>query len=299
MQEKNVDLFFSTMIEAAIKDDRALMEFPFFSLQKQPQMEPLAYNDGRAHIRITPGSKGIANIWDKDVLIYCATHVNDAIERGLAVDRKIRCSTYDVLRTTGRGVGKKDYEQLYDALFRLRNTGIETDIEADGVKERRGFGWIDSYRVIEREVNGRKVAVGLEITLNEWMFRALVKERRVLTINRDYFDLSMGLERRLYELARKHCGAQKEWKIGLERLAEKCGTRNSLKRFKYDLKVVIGRDKIPDYVFFMANDHNGEAAKVAAELGAKYPKGGRRAKNELIVVLVQPRLQAALAPLRS
>lgn len=299
MQERNVDLFFSTMIDAAIKDDRALMEYPFFSLEKKPYMGTLAYDDGRVKINVTPGTKGIANIWDKDALIYCATHVNDAIERGLPVDRRIRCSTYDLLRTTGRGVGNGDYEQLYDSLFRLRSTTITTDIQADGQVERRGFGWIDSFRIIEREVNGRKIAVGLEITLNEWMFRALVKDRRVLTINRDYFELTMGLERRLYELARKHCGAQKEWRINLERLAEKCGTRNPLKRFKLELKRVIARDKIPDYLFTLLNDHSGEMAKAAAELGAKYPRGGKRAKNQLITVVVQPRLRGADRALES
>ena len=43
---------------------------------------------------------------------------------------------------------------------------------------------------------------GLEITLNDWTFRALVKDRRVLAINPAYFDLTGGLERRLYEIAR-------------------------------------------------------------------------------------------------
>jgi plasmid replication initiation protein len=32
--------------------------------------------------------------------------------------------------------------------------------------------------------------------------------REVLTLNRDYFRLDGGLERRIYELARKHCGRQ-------------------------------------------------------------------------------------------
>gem|GEM_PF-3355415 len=44
---------------------------------------------------------------------------------------------------------------------------------------------------------------GLEITLNDWTFRALVKDRRVLAINPAYFDLTGGLERRLYEIARR------------------------------------------------------------------------------------------------
>ena len=55
-----------------------------------------------------------------------------------------------------------------------------------------------------------RVMQGLEITLNDWTFRPLVKDRRVLAINPAHFDLTGGLERRLYEIARKHVGRQSE-----------------------------------------------------------------------------------------
>ncbi len=294
MQEKNVDLFFGSMVDVPLRDDRALMEYPFFSLQKQPQMTALEYDDGKVKIRVAPGEKGIATIWDKDILIYCATFINDRIEKGQPIERKIFCTSYDILATIGRAKGKKNYEQLYDALYRLRSTTITTDIKSGDKIERRGFGMIDSFRIVEREIRGVPMAIGLEITLNEWMYRALAQDRRVLSINRAYFDLTMGLERRLYELARKHCGHQPEWRIGLERLAEKCGSRNSLRRFKLDLKRVIERNNIPDYVYVLANDHNGEGAKAAAEIGAKYPKGASRRKNDLVMVVVLPRVQKQL-----
>ena len=52
---------------------------------------------------------------------------------------------------TGRGSGKRAYELLLDALFRLRSTTILTTIEAGEIKERRGFGWIETFRIIERK----------------------------------------------------------------------------------------------------------------------------------------------------
>ena len=39
MTEKQVDLFLDSLINAPMKDDRALMEFPFFSLQKAPRRQ--------------------------------------------------------------------------------------------------------------------------------------------------------------------------------------------------------------------------------------------------------------------
>ena len=68
-----------------------------------------------------------------------------------------------------------------------------TTIEAGETKERRGFGWIETFRILERKTTGgKKVMAACEITLNDWMFRAIVKDRRVLTINPGYFRLTHG-----------------------------------------------------------------------------------------------------------
>ena len=248
MADQQVDLFLDSLVGVPLKDDRALMEFPFFSLQKQPRMEPLVYDDGRTQIRIEPGPKGLATIWDKDVLLYVVSLLNERIERGLVVEQTVHFSAHDLLRVTGRGTGKRSYELLLDALYRLRSTNIVTSIESAEQRDRRGFGWIETWRVVERKTaSGRKVMAAIEITLNGWMFRALVKDRRVLTINPAYFDLEGGLERRVYELARKHLGGQTVWKIGLDKLSRKIGTTRDLRRFKHDLFKIIALDRIPDY----------------------------------------------------
>jgi plasmid replication initiation protein len=279
--DTQVDLFLDSIISAPVKDDRALMEFPFFSLQKQPRMEPLIYDDGRTQLRISPGERGLATIWDKDVLIYAASLINDRIERGLPVERTIRFHAHDLLRLTGRGTGKQAYELLLDALFRLRSTTIETSITSGDQRERRGFGWIETWRIVERKVGeARKpIMAAIEITLNDWMFRALVQDRRVLTINPNYFQLSGGLTRRLYELARKHVGDQDEWRIGLEKLARKVGTTRDNRRFKHDLLRIIDADELPDY-------------RIAIEV----PVSGRRRTLAQMIVLFTPKGRGTHGP---
>ncbi len=259
MAGTQVDLFLDQLVDAPIKDERALMEFPFFSLQKRPRTTSFFYDDGAVQIEVAPGPKGMATIWDKDLLIYLASLLNDRLERGADVDRKIQFAAYDFLKVTGRGTGKRAYELFLDALERLDGTRIRTTIEAAGDTERRGFGWIESWRVIERtNARGQRVMIGVEITLNDWMFRSIVKDRRVLTINRDYFALTMGLERRLYELARKHVGRQDNWFVSLPRLAEKCGTTRDVRKFKADLRKIIGRDSLPDYAVELVDPAEGK-----------------------------------------
>jgi plasmid replication initiation protein len=286
-----IDLFVETLVTAPLRDDRATMEFPFFALQKRPLMTPILYQDGNVAIRISPGERGIASIWDKDVLIYLSSLINSKIERGEEVSRTVRIAAYDLLRVTRRHTGKNGYQEIYDALFRLRSTTITTDIQSGGERETRGFGWIDSFRILTRENRaGNRVMQGLEITLNDWTFRALVKDRRVLAINPAYFDLTGGLERRLYEIARKHVGRQAEWRVSLLQLAKKCGTmQQNLRRFKFDLKAIAEVDRLPDYQMFLVNDHSSEVAKALQSLGMKGVKGAKRTPNEAVIVVFKPR----------
>ena len=204
---QQIDLFVESLVSAPLRDDRATMEFPFFALQKRPLLTPIIYQDGNVSIRISPGERGIATIWDKDVLIYLSSLINSKSERGEAVSRTVRIAAYDLLRVTRRHTGKNGYQEIYDALSRLRSTTITTDIQSGGERETRGFGWIDSFRILTRESKaGNRVMQGLEITLNDWTFRALVQDRRVPAINPAYFDLTGRLERRLYEISRKPVG---------------------------------------------------------------------------------------------
>ena len=292
---QQIDLFVETLVSIPLRDDRATMEFPFFALQKRPLLTPIIYQDGNVAIRISPGERGIATIWDKDVLIYLSSLINSRIERGEEVSRTVCITAHDLLRVTHRHTGKNGYQEIYDALFRLRSTTITTDIQSGGERETRGFGWIDSFRILTKENKaGNRVMQGLEITLNDWTFRALVKDRRVLAINPAYFDLTGGLERRLYEIARKHVGRQAEWKVSLLLLAKKCGTmQRNLRRFKFDLKELAELDRLPDYQLFLINDHSSPTAKAMEAAGMKGTRGAKRTPNEAVIVVFKPRSKAA------
>jgi plasmid replication initiation protein len=250
MSDRQIDVVLDELLEAPLKDERALMEFPFFALTKRPRRMPFVYDDGAVRIEVQPGHKGIATVWDKDVLIYCASIINDRLERSVEVQPRLRFSAFEFLRLTGRSTSARGYELFLDALDRLQSTAVKTTITSghEDIEERRAFSWIEKYRIVTRKTKtGRSIMAAVEVWLNEWLWRALVENRRVLTISRDYFALGMGLERRLYELARKHCGRQRDWRIGLARLAEKCGSARGLKQFKAEIVKIIDRNHLPEY----------------------------------------------------
>src|SRR3546814_3260333 len=93
----------------------------------------------------------------------------------------------------------------------------------------------------------------IEGTLSVWLFK-MVGGRSVLTLHRDYFRLRKPLERRIYELARKHCGAQEKWSISVETLQKKTGASSHLRVFRSMLRDLVAHDHLPDYAVEMNGD---------------------------------------------
>lgn len=239
------DFFVADVLEWALKADRHTMEHPMFSLSKTPDRQERHYEHQGRTVTVMPSSRGIATIWDKDILLYCISVLMDGINRGQNVSRTVRLKAYDLLMATNRSTGGAHYKRLEAAFDRLAGTRIKTNITTNGVRAREGFGLIDNWKIIEKAPgNARMVAV--EVTLNEWLYNAIIA-REVLTLNRDYFRLDGGLERRLYEIARKHCGNQPKWEIGIDALHKKSGSTGPLKRFRELLRKIAADDSLPDY----------------------------------------------------
>ncbi len=242
----NRDFFIADLVEWAVKDDRHSMEHPMFSLSKKPDRKIRRYEHNGNTLVIAPGAYGLATIWDKDILIYAVSQLTAAVNQNRHdVSPTVRLTAYDLLVSTNRHTGGGDYDQLQKAFERLSGTRITTDIRTNGVRQREGFGIIDSWKIIEKNsADGRMVAI--ELRLSDWLYNAIVG-LEVLTISRDYFRLSRGLERRLYELARKHCGHQAKWVVGLDVLHKKSGSNSPLKRFRLEVRNIAKADNLPDY----------------------------------------------------
>ena len=133
---------------------------------------------------------------------------------------------------------------MADALGRLSGTRVETNIATGKQKERAGFGLIDSWRVVEEGETNHMTSI--EVTLPDWLYRSVLA-KKVLTLSRDYFRIRKPIDRRLYELARKHCGHQSRWKVSLEVLHQKSGSTASRREFRRSLKLLASTNELPDY----------------------------------------------------
>jgi plasmid replication initiation protein len=264
------DFFICDLLDVIPKDDLGSMEHPLFSLSTKPDHRIRRYEHNGNRLTIAPGAYGLATIWDKDILIYCISQLMEGLNRGREVRRTVRVTAYDLLVSTNRGTGGDHYKRLHAALERLAGTRISTDIRTNGVRIKEGFGLIDRYRIVERSPLDERM-IALEITLSEWFYNAILG-REVLSISRDYFRLRKGIERRLYELARKHCGHQSKWKINLDLLHKKSGSSSALREFRRIVKIIVNSQHLPDYrlsysekhdsVTFYPKDSRGNQAQV-------------------------------------
>lgn len=263
------DLFVCDIVDAVPKGDMSSMEHPIFSLATKPDIRPRRYERGDNWIEISPSRYGLATVHDRDVLIYCISQCMAALNEGRRVQKAMRFKAYDLLVATNRQTSGRGYELLKDALRRLQGTQIETNLRQGGKEYFKVFGLIDSAEIVRETRDGRMAEV--EITLSDWVFDA-IENNHVLTLNRAYFFLRKPLERRLYELARKHCGAQPEWRIGLGTLRDKCGSGSSDKEFRRLIGKIIEDDDahghMPDYVFSFEDENLLVQPKKAAAVPA-------------------------------
>ncbi|MEL6826610.1 MAG: replication initiator protein A [Pseudomonadota bacterium] len=249
------DLFVCDIVDADPKGDMGSMEHPIFSLSTKPDLRPREYQRGDNFIKISPSANGLATVFDRDVLIYCISQCVAALNEGKSVSRKMRFKAYDLLVATNRQTSGRGYELLKDAFRRLQGTQIETSIKQGGHEHFKVFGLIESAEIVRETREGRMLDV--EITLSDWVFDA-IENKHVLTLDRRYFSLRKPLERRLYELARKHVNDKAKWKISLKVLHEKCGSGSTMKEFRRLVSKIISDDEswdhMPSYRFEIRGD---------------------------------------------
>ena len=231
LPDRNVqgDFFVADIFDAAPKGDQAGMAYPIFSISTKPDHKVRRYENGDSFLEVIPSGRGLATVHDRDVLIYCISQIMAALNEGREVSPTLRFKAHDLLRATNRGTDGRGYEQLRAAFERLAGTLVTTNVTTGDVEILDGFSLIDRFRIVRETRDGRMQDV--EIRLSDWVFNA-INGREVLTISRDYFRLRKPLERRLYELARKHCGNQPRWEIRLDNLQSKCGSYAKLYEFR-------------------------------------------------------------------
>jgi len=243
--------FFTCDVFDSYKDDTASMEHPVFSLSTTPDFRVLVYENNGNSIEIKPSYTGLATIHDKDILLYLASNLMNAKNNNKPIAQVVRFIAYDYLIATNKQTSGVQYQQLKDGLSRLKGTVIKTNIKTNGKEATREFSLIDEWGIVNEDNNQKMVAV--EVKLSDWFYNSILGNA-VLSIDKDYFRLRKPTERRLYELARKHCGNQMAWKIKLENLKMKLGITSPTRTLRFNIKKIAKTNHLPEYNVSMEDD---------------------------------------------
>ena len=247
--------------DASPRDQRDLMERPFFSLAKARRTAPILYEAGDVRVEVYAAPEfGMATIWDADVLIWAASQIVEAENLGFKTSRFLRFTPYQLLTAIGRQTGFRDYKLLKGALARLQSTVIRTTIRNGEHWRRHQFSWINEWEECTTR-DGR--VEGMEFVLPDWFYRGVVDRSLVLTIDPAYFRLTGGIERWLYRVARKHAGRQpRGWLFEFAHLHEKSGSLAKLADFAFDLRRISARQPLPGYRLRVDRDGRREMLRI-------------------------------------
>lgn len=271
-----LDLFRALPGAVAPRDAQDLMAYPFFSLSKSPRIRPIDFRSGAVAIRVEAVPEyGMATIWDADILIWAASQIVEARDRGRRTSRLMAATPYEILRFVGRGVSARDYGRLKAALDRLQSTTVATTLRQKAERRMHRFSWVNEWTERADRL-GRPL--GVELILPDWFYGAVLDDALILTIDPAYFGLTGGLERWLYRLVRKHGGRQPHgWRFDFRYLHLKSGALSPFKRFAFELRDIIRRQPLPGYVLFIEIDATGrlllafEPVPTAKAFGALAP----------------------------
>ena len=273
---------FDSPLHGGVKNDRRMMVWNFFSLDtSRSRTETISFTDGDVSIEVRAGPMGMATMADKEILIYVASLMVEKMNRGEEPGPVFTFTAHDFFRVCGTAAAGTAYTRVKAALDRLQGTQVRTNIETGGEGRYEWFSWIKAARLdYRRTATGKRTLKSVTVELCDWLYRAILLDNRVLTYDRKYFELTP-LERRLYEIARAHCGHQPGFRINLEKLRRRVGVESDLRRFKYDLRKIAEAGRIPEYGIALRNDPASPEVKLALERGTLK----RRPKNISVLVV--------------
>lgn len=215
--------------------DRSLEELPLFRLSDtadEPAITYLTSDGGRWRVLAGPGDR-LPGTFDQDVYIELMRRYHEA---GEPSDGVVRFTLHAFLRSMGRQVDGRTYEQLRASLTRLERTVLQSersyfDAGRDDLAD-ISFALLSSVVVERRRSSERdQLALFPSLTAAEpgearivisAVVRQNVKARHTASLNlARYLSLPSPVARRLYRLIEAaRAGGALAWRVSLDRLRE-------------------------------------------------------------------------------
>ena len=261
---RQMDFFFDGIIASehiSYKDDRELMTIPTVHLGSRPRKKPIIWThpDDRRNtwVKVSASEEySLANVHDLDIVLYVLSNLASQVNKGIRPERTIKTTAYNLLKSINRGTGGAEYANLKNALRRLKATVVETNIRLPRLQQSSMFSWLGDW--IEDPESGE-----LYLTCSEFLYRGIVDQKSMLTLNADYFKLQSGILKFLYRIARRSVGKDNDyWEWTMDTLHDRSASQSTLSDFKKNVRKVVAKanedGSFPDYNLEIVGDKKQE-----------------------------------------
>jgi plasmid replication initiation protein len=215
--------------------DRSLEEFPLFRLSDTLDDPSVSYSTddgGRWRVLASPGER-LPGTFDQDVYVELMRRFSEA---GEPTDGVLRFTLHAFLRSMGRQVDGRTYEQVRGSLTRLEKTILQSDaayVDAVVCGPVNASFTVLASATVERRRNLEREQLALfpmVVTAEPGEARVVIAPairqniaaRRVVTLNiARYFALPSPVARRLYRLVEvARADGVLTWRVSLDRLRD-------------------------------------------------------------------------------
>jgi len=215
--------------------DRSLEEFPLFRLSDTPDEAAISYvtdDGGRWRVLASPGDR-LPGTFDQDVYVELMRRYQEA---GEPSDGMLSFTLHAFLRSMGRHVDGRTYEQLRGALTRLERTTLQSErsyfdaalaAPADVSFTLLTSVMVERRRALERDQLALFPSIvtaepGEARVIISPILRQNLSARHVVSLNISrYFALPSPVARRLYRLIEvARAGGAVTWRVSFDRLRE-------------------------------------------------------------------------------
>ena len=159
----------------------------------------------------------------------------------------MRVPLYSMLKKIGRTTTGADYRAIRKSIKRLAATVIETSIGPTETGPTEIFHWLEQGSLPELKPKDARVI----LTLPDWLYNAVVKERRILAVPPEYFSLTGGIERFMWRVSRRHGGNTKTqpggWRMTMKELWDRSGSSDRKPNFALTVRRIVRENKLPGY----------------------------------------------------
>jgi plasmid replication initiation protein len=256
-------VLFDSPLTGRVNSEHNLMLYPFSDLSRNAERKRLSFIDHNVKIEVRAmEGQGIATIYDRDLIIYAASIIVEKIERGEVPLRELIFTANDFFRVASRDTSKNSYELLEGVVERLKSTTIKTNIETGGQGVTGWFNWLSEGTQLVYDIDpetGKRTLRAVRIVLCEWLFRAILRDRRMLAVPHCYFDLCP-IDRRLWDLCRVNCQEGEMWRPTMQELHRSVGSDTTIADFKKSVVAAAERNALPSFSIHLTDEraHVGE-----------------------------------------